>query len=89
MRINLTLPGTGGSSVIGGAAASSVGGLYAGAGRPPAAAPPAPPQVVAKKKVVDLGQKRMGAENIRNKGGGRGLDVMGTTQRALKSLTGQ
>ncbi len=60
---------------------------------PPPAAPPPPTQVQAARAV----QARVGvrpsagapqAENIRNIGGGRGLDTAGT-QRALKGLTGQ
>ena len=79
MRLNLTLPGLGG------------GGSAPAAPAPPAAPPPPPTQVDARKVtgVRGGGRTRSGAENIRNEGGGRGLDVMGTTSRALKSLTGQ
>ena len=79
MRFNLTLPGLGGGS-------------SSPSAPPPPAAPPPPPTQVDARKVTGVkggGYIRQGAENIRNTGGGRGLDVMGTTSRALKSLTGQ
>jgi hypothetical protein len=87
MRINLTLAGFGGGS----------------SGKNPATAPPPPapvkaPTPAAKKpkmpkiqpKTPDqLAGMRTGAENIRNTGGGRGLDIASTTARALKTLTGE
>jgi hypothetical protein len=79
-RLNLTLAGFGGST--------------------PAAAPaPPPPLAVAPVAPVaptsrtpsraSEGGGQATPANVRNKGGARGLDVMGTTTRALKSLTGQ
>ena len=87
MRINLTLAGFGGGS----------------SGKSPATAPPPPAPVKAptpaanKPKMPNIQPKtpdqmagmRTGAENIRNTGGGRGLDIASTTSRALKQLTGQ
>lgn len=79
MRINLTLAGFGGRSSGKSAA-------------PPVAAAPPPPVVAAAPAAptpARAGSMRTGAENIRNTGGGRGLDVKSTTARALKGLLGQ
>lgn len=82
-RLFLTLPG--------------LGGPRAPAPPPPPAAPPAPPTQVDARRAMrrrdGAGAPSSGgrttAENIRNEGGGRGLNVMETTNRALKRLTGQ
>jgi hypothetical protein len=55
---------------------------------PPAAVPPVAP-VTGAPSSSSAGGGRATQANVRNKGGARGLDVMGTTTRALKSLTGQ
>jgi len=57
---------------------------------PPAPPPPAPRQVDATRAVAMRGgvPGSTQAENIRNTGGGRGIDTA-SSQRALKSLTGQ
>lgn len=78
MRLNLTLPGFG-------------GGATPAPPPPPAAPPPAPTQADAQRSMQARG-RRPGStmpENIRNTGGGRGIPLMGSVQRALKSLTGQ
>jgi hypothetical protein len=81
-RLNLTFAGFGGSS-------------------PAAPAPPPPAAVAAAAPIAPVapssrrpastaaGGGQTTPANIRNTGGARGLDVMGTTTRALKSLTGQ
>jgi hypothetical protein len=78
MRIDLTLPGFG-------------GGATPAPPPPPAAPPPAPTQADAARAAAGRpGMARpRGPENIRNVGGGRGIPLMGSVQRALKSLTGQ
>jgi len=80
MRIDLTLPGFGG-----GAAAPPP------PPPPPAAPPPAPTQADAARAAARRPGTTMprGQENVRNVGGGRGIPLMGSVQRALKSLTGQ
>ena len=89
MRINLTFAGFGGGSS--GKAAAPL----AAAPTPVAATPlPTPPTATpapatAAEATQAQAATRTGAENIRNMGGGRGLDVKGTTSRALKSLMGQ
>lgn len=77
-RLNLTLAGLGG----GGSKSASP------APPPPAAVAPVAPVSNTPSSSEAGGGQRTPA-NIRNTGGARGLDVMGTTQRALKSLTGQ
>ena len=77
-RLNLTLAGLGGGGSPAAAAAPP----------PPAAVAPVAPVGGAPASSAAGGGQRTPA-NIRNTGGARGLDVMGTTQRALKSLTGQ
>ena len=76
-RLNLTLAGLGNR------------GTTVAAPPPPAAAvaPVAPVAGVASSSSAAGGAATQA--NVRNKGGARGLDVMGTTTRALKSLTGQ
>ena len=78
-RLNLTFAGLG------------LGKSAAPAPPPPAAVPPAAP--VSPVSRTPSGSAAGGGQNtpanVRNKGGARGLDVMGTTTRALKSLTGQ
>jgi hypothetical protein len=91
MRINLTLAGFGGGS----SGKSPVGKALLGtvtnavcAARPT----PTPPPMKAKTPTntpAQAGATRTGAENIRNTGGGRGMDIASTTSRALKQLTGQ
>jgi len=53
--------------------------------------PAAPPTGNIRDQAMNIGSqaaKRTGAENIRNRGGGRGTDI-GSAVRALKGLTGQ
>ena len=78
MRIDLTLPGFG-------------GGATPAPPPPPAAPPPAPTQADAARAAARRPGTTMPRvpENIRNTGGGRGIPLMGSVQRALKSLTGQ
>jgi hypothetical protein len=90
MRINLTLAGFGGGSS--GKAASGpsptgmVGSLITAMPQIRKTKPtPTPPP----KTPAQAGATRTGAENIRNTGGGRGMDIASTTSRALKQLTGQ
>jgi len=90
-RLNLTLAGTGGGSS---GAAGGFGSLFSrmsssiprGIGAPPPPAAPTPAAAPAATKLKST--VRTGAENIRNRGGGRGLSTA-NTMRALKSLTGQ
>lgn len=76
-RLNLTLAGLGGG-----------GSTTVAAPPPPAAVAPVAP-VGGVPASSAAGGGRATQANVRNKGGARGLDVMGTTTRALKSLTGQ
>jgi hypothetical protein len=89
MRINLTLAGFGG----GGSGKNPLASPTGMAGSLITAMPqirktkptPTPPP----KTPAQAGAVRTGAENIRNTGGGRGMDIASTTSRALKQLTGQ
>jgi hypothetical protein len=91
MRINLTLAGFGGGSS--GKAATPPQNLIAAIAQPaktPTPTPTPPPMAKTPAQVTKTdAAKRTGAENIRNTGGGRGLDIASTTSRALKQLTGQ
>ena len=96
MRINLTLAGFGrGSS--GKAAAPAPPPLLTAPVIAAVSKPKAAPAPVAMTKVPETvaqvakkqAATRRGAENVRNTGGGRGLDIASTTQRALKTLTGE
>lgn len=85
LRLNLTIPGLGGGGGGGGG-----GGAKAPA--PPPAPPKPPTQVDARR---DLSRRRGSTrgdalpENVRNEGGRGGLNMVQSTARALKQLTGQ
>tara|TARA_R110000796_G_scaffold35622_2_gene91393 strand:- start:932 stop:1576 length:645 start_codon:yes stop_codon:yes gene_type:complete len=91
MRINLTLAGFGGGSS--GKAATPP--LIAAPAQTPTPPPMSAPKVQTPKVKTptqinnQAAGARTGAENIRNTGGGRGMDIASTTSRALKQLTGQ
>ena len=88
MRINLTLAGFGGGSS--GKAASPLPPPTAPVMAPAPRAPKAPKAPKPTPQTpTQMGAQRQGAENIRNTGGGRGMDIASTTSRALKQLTGQ
>ena len=89
MRINLTLAGFGGGS----SGKAPVGNLMSAVTslqkpKPTTPTPPPMAKTPAQMNAAAAGT-RQGAENIRNTGGGRGMDIASTTSRALKQLTGQ
>ena len=94
MRINLTLAGFGrGSSGKAPTPPPLLTAPVIAAIQKPKAAPAPVAMTKVPETVAEVAKKqatkRQGAENIRNTGGGRGLDIASTTQRALKSLTGE
>jgi hypothetical protein len=83
-RLNLTLPGLGGGGV-----ADYAQSVRAAAPPPPPASAPGATGASSIASRASVGGGQATPANVRNTGGARGLDVMGTTTRALKSLTGQ